>query len=146
MGFMKTIYLLYDGEYEDRDVICIFETREQAELFCDVYGYYKSGIEERKYFEKDDEFPTSNLWYRVTPIALFRLANYDNPICIEDIEYINNPPDDIDENLNIFLSLYNDSPLVEFNVKADSRNEAQIKANKRCKELQDYFKSLLEKK
>lgn len=143
---MKTIYLLFKGGWNEKEeLVEMFETREQAELYCDIYGYYRGGIEERKYYEKDDEFPTSNLWWRVRPVSLFRLANYDNQIYIEDIEHINNPPDDIDENIHVITSMF-DSQFVGFNIKADNRREALIKANKRCKELQDYFKSILKKK
>ena len=134
--------MVMDSKDYDEFMVEIFETREQAELFCDTYGYYKDGIETHNLYEKGDKFKTSDIWWHVSPIALFRVANYDNQICLDDIRLINNPPNDIDENLNIFPSLF-DSQLVEFNVKANNRQEAIIKANKRCKELQDYFKSVM---
>ena len=143
---MKTIYLLFKGYYEKEELVEMFETREQAELYCDVYGYYIGGIEERQYYEKGDKFPTSNLWWRITPIALSRLANYDNQIHFHDLILIKNHHNcNIKEDLN-FIDAGGNLILVEFNIKANNRTEALIKANKRCKELQDYFKSLLEKK
>lgn len=141
---MKTIYLLYDGEYEYRDVVRIFETREQAELYANIYGYDTDDIEESDIFcAKDDTFPINDIWWKVS-VSSDELEDKDMIPSVE--EYYGWEKRDMHEDLNILDSWMGYAKIITFNVMADNKQQAVIKANKRCKELQDYFKSLLEKK